>query len=126
MRSSRLIFALVIAALDCSTSRSAEPAIRVVGDLSRSQAVEVIGLAKSDLAELARLPGDDPSWPKRLAVYVAGESVDPSAPAMLGSYAIEGTALRFTPTYSLRSGMKYRVVYRGAATNGSPSRDITK
>jgi len=127
MRCSRLVLSFIVLALVSPAARSAEPEIRVVTDRDqRPVAIEIVGLAKSELAEIVRLPADDPAWTKRLAVYVADASAGQDQPAMLGSYAVEGTSLRFTPTYSLRPGMKYRVVFRPVATNGSPSREIAK
>jgi hypothetical protein len=126
MKSSRFVFALAALTLLYSSAQGKEPEIRIVGDSNRPQSVEVVGLAKSELAELARLPADDPTWARKLAVYVADDSPAKDQPAMVGSYAVEGTALRFTPTYSLRPGTKYRVVYRPVAASGSPAGEITK
>ncbi|HZJ33777.1 MAG TPA: hypothetical protein VFD21_19530, partial [Vicinamibacterales bacterium] len=47
-------------------------------------------------------------WASVFSVY-AGTA---DAPAMLGSYAIEGGTLLFRPRYPLAAGVQYRAVFR--------------
>jgi len=104
----------------------ARPEIRVIGDSQRPTAIEIVGLPKEELAELARRASDDPGWGRTLSVFVADASETASAVAILGSYSVEGTAVRFTPRYALRPGLTYRVVLRRPAGDSSEARAITK
>ena len=47
-----------------------------------------------------------------LALFVADDSVGDAAPAVAGTYQLEGSVLRFTPRFPLRPGLSYRVVFR--------------
>jgi hypothetical protein len=107
-------------------AESSEAEIRVVGSASQPKAVEVFGLSKPHLAELAKLTPDDRAWDQTLALHVleGGEGANPVA--VLGSYAVEGNVLRFTPRFALRPGMKYRVVLRPAGSAEPKAREITK
>jgi hypothetical protein len=93
------------------TALAAEPAIRVVnGPDGKLIAVEALGLSKEDLTGMARRPGDDAWISQRLLMYVMdGDRIQ--LPAMAGSYEVVGDAVRFTPLYALRPGLKYQAQF---------------
>jgi hypothetical protein len=75
------------------------------------RAIDVIGLAPTDLANLARVPLDASQWAEVFAVYVQqrkGESTN--ATAVLGSYRLERDVVRFEPRFPLVPGVRYRAV----------------
>jgi hypothetical protein len=102
-----------------TTVAAAEPLIRLVGDPKKPTAIEIVGLAKPELARFDTLPPDDAHWSDSFAIYVAGVADPQPSQAILGSYAVADAALRFTPRYSLRPGLTYRAVYR--PLNSKPS-----
>lgn len=90
-----------------------EPAIRVIdGSDRRPVAFEAIGLSKSQLSALAKLPADDDALSQTLSVRVVDENSQSDQVAMLGRYGIDKEILRFTPRYPLRTGIRYRVSLR--------------
>lgn len=103
-----------------------KPAIRVVSDESkRPIAFDALGLATADLARLGKLDDAQAAFGLVLSVYVADDPPDPDRPAMAGTYSVEGAALRFTPRFALRPGVKYRAVLvpeRAAAETASGAR----
>lgn len=111
---SALLFALLITA---QRAEAAEPALRVVNDAAgRPAAFEATGLPASRLASLKGLAADDEKFARLFAAYVVDPGAKAETPAMLGSYAIDGESLRFTPRFPLRLGTEYRVVLRPAET----------
>src|SRR5262249_25053594 len=63
-------------------------------------------------------------WEPIFAVYVEREGKDRTGqPALLGSYRVEGDALRFEPRFPLSRGVKYRAVFNPAKL---PSREGSK
>jgi hypothetical protein len=85
--------------------------------------VSVVGLSPEALKALV-----DPSWtPERRAglfsIAVEGEGPKrPDRPSMLGSYRVEGDALRFTSRYPFDRGRTYLATFRpGLLTGGSDS-----
>jgi hypothetical protein len=101
-------------------ARGAEPAIRVVkGADGVPVAFQVDGLPQTQLDELAAAKVDDERIARRLAVYVVDRSSKDEPPAMLGSVAVDGKLLKFTPRYPLRAGTTYRVVYRPASAGSA-------
>jgi hypothetical protein len=53
------------------------------------------------------------AWAARLRVHPAG--ADPSLPAMVGTYAVDGDRVRFQPRFPLVPGLPYRVRYGDGA-----------
>jgi hypothetical protein len=94
------------------TALAAEPAIRVVnGPDGKPVAVEGIGWIRTQLTDYSKLAKDEGALFSSLTMCVVEtDGIEP--PAMAGKYAIVGDALRFTPAYPLRPGMKYRVRFR--------------
>src|SRR5262245_61370978 len=77
--------------------------------------VEVTGLSKEALAELARLPPDAEKWAKVFPVYVDNGKGGEGQPAILGSYRIDKGVVRFVPRFPLVRGVRYRAVLRPGA-----------
>lgn len=109
-----------------AVASGAEPEIRLVGDVARPAAVEVVGLNRSRVAAVNGWAADDARWSEYLAVHVAGQGADAAGPAVLGTYAATDSAIRFTPRYALRPGMVYRATARLPAAASGPPRVITK
>ncbi|HKR11787.1 MAG TPA: Ig-like domain-containing protein [Pyrinomonadaceae bacterium] len=74
--------------------------------------VEVTGLTKPTLARLSSPKWKLADWQRLLRVQV--ESAQGSLPAMLGTYRVEGSAIRFEPQYPLAPGLSYRAIFRPA------------
>ena len=103
---------------------TAEPKITLVTATSAQPLhITASGLSSEHLAKLAKLESDDERWSQALALYVAEDAGiaarDAGLPAMLGSYTVTGSSLRFTPRYPLRPGTKYRAVLHPAGNAGT-------
>jgi hypothetical protein len=110
----------------------AAPTVRLVpgpkGELARAT-FDVIGLAPADLALLGREADrrDPAAWNALFSVGVdRAAPLDADArPRMLGTHAVAGDVLRFTPRFPLVPGLRYRAVFdparlpAGAAGTGS-------
>lgn len=77
-------------------------------------AVELQGLSRATLDQLARSNRTTAQWQRTFAVYAiptgaAGNQVPP----MLGAYRIRENSLRFEPQFPLAPGVTYRAVYTG-------------
>jgi hypothetical protein len=94
---------------------AAELELRLIKEEGKTKAVEVAGLTAKETAALAELAADDPVWPRILAVYVAGETPRGDIPPIAGNYSLGETTLRFTPTYALKPGLRYRLQFQPAA-----------
>lgn len=104
-----------------------EPAIRgVAGADGRPGAFEAVNLPAATLSRLAGLPADDEKFVRLLSVRVADESRRADQPAMLGRYSLEANALRFTPRYPFRPGLKYRVTLVPLALEANAESDAGK
>jgi Bacterial Ig-like domain len=100
--------------------------IRIVTDSNAKRvAVEAVGLSKDQLKAIADKP--DEAWAsQRLRVFVMdGDQVQ--RPAMAGRYAVVDDALRFTPQFAFRPGLKYQIEFLSPPTGSesSPAR-LTK
>jgi hypothetical protein len=84
------------------------------GELARAT-FDLIGLGPADLALLARDAGrrDADGWNAIFSVGVdRAAPLDADArPVMLGTHAVVGKALRFTPRFPLVPGLRYRAVF---------------
>src|SRR5947207_1691678 len=82
-----------------------ELSLRVVRDAEeRPIALEALGLSKSQRDRLAA--ASSPEAPaKFLAVRVIEEAPQADQPVIVGTYAMEGAALRFTPRFAFRHGV---------------------
>jgi hypothetical protein len=87
------------------------PSIRL-NQKTEKATIDVLGLSKATLADLARLDPDSEKWQHRFVVYVDREKRSDDQPAILGTYRIDKGVLRFEPRYALQRGIRYRAVYR--------------
>ncbi len=81
--------------------------------------VEVTGLTKATLTRLRRSDWKSSDWQRLLRVQVEPkdgptQQRPASLPAMLGTYRVEGNAIRFEPQYPLVPGLSYQAVFRPA------------
>jgi hypothetical protein len=104
----------VAAATACGGSRaSGPPEIRLVPDADGGAVIAVTNLPDDVAETLAARELTREQWVEILSV-----SVDDGQPAMLGTYALSGNTLRFTPMFPLDPGRQYRVALRTGAANG--------
>lgn len=84
--------------------------VLVLGTIARAQAVSIQLDSGTFRVTGWQAPAAPPSggWASVFSVY-AGTA---DAPAMLGSYAVEGGTLVFRASYPLAAGVKYRAVFR--------------
>src|SRR5438128_10641943 len=86
--------------------RSEPAAGPVIRFNSAKATIDVLGLDRADLANLAGTSLDSSQWKALLAVYVQkgnkGESTN--TPAVLGSYRVDQDAVRFEPRFPLAPG----------------------
>lgn len=82
--------------------------------------VEVLGLAPPVLKALQLDARDTAAWRKHLAVFAepSGHFLDPTLPPMAGTYAVTNGALRFTPAFPLRPGVRYRALFQPGTVPG--------
>ena len=77
--------------------------------------VEVTGLTKATLTRLRSSNWKLSDWQRLLRVQVETSGVTPQKlPAMLGTYRVEGNAIRFDPQYPLVPGLSYQASFRPA------------
>lgn len=101
---------LLVLLLAAAQGAAAEPAIVVVEKDGLPVAIDALGIPAKLLADLARkseLEDDEAFLSHVLSLRVASEADKPVLPAMAGKYETVGGALRFTPRFSLRAGMRY-------------------
>jgi hypothetical protein len=106
--------AVIAAALLLLPLASAQPySIRWVTDEGKAR-VEVTGVRSTILAELRRAQWSAEKWQNLLSAYVDQGDVTAQIflPAMLGSYAVDESTLRFAPQFPLQRGIRYRAVFR--------------
>jgi len=87
---------------------------------SNQTVVEVAGIPKQKLQQFSIANWQPGDWQKLLSVY-AGQGdfiADMTAPAMLGSYSVEGDLIRFEPKFPLERGVTYRAVFHPARLPG--------
>ncbi|AGA29528.1 Ig-like domain-containing protein [Singulisphaera acidiphila] len=133
--SRRLVPYLAIALLaaapdDPSPARSASFVIRwQAGEGATSSAIEVEGIAPTDLAALAALSQVKPttfSWSQVFTVTVApeGQGGAEDRPSILGTYRVVGPRLRFEPRFPLEPGLRHRAVFRPSQLPLEPYQDL--
>ena len=80
-----------------------------------TSAVSVLGLGPEVLKSLRQADWSTDRWSELLAITVdLGRPSSPGRPAMLGSYRVDGDALRFTPRYPFGAGRPYVATFRPA------------
>ena len=108
---SHLATLLLLASAACGRSSSSDPAIALVNPDSPQAYVQVAGLSGDVLDALEDATPEQ--WAAAFRVAVAAD-----APAMLGTYAVEDGAARFTPAFPLDQGREYRVTFDASALPG--------
>jgi hypothetical protein len=91
------------------------PAIRV--DAQTGTAVDVVGLSAAQLEALAAFTGSPDEWAAVFSLRVVPSRGVPAAeqPAVLGSYAVVDSVLRFEPRFPLARGVRYLAVFEPSA-----------
>jgi hypothetical protein len=104
--------------------KASAPVIRLNEEKDRVT-VDVTGLSKESVKELARLAPGAAKWGEVLEVYVerGGKGRD-GQPAMLGSHRLEKEVLRFEPRFPLVKGVSYRAILRPAALPGGTGKAV--
>ena len=103
-----VLLALALAA-GCGRGASGTPAITLT-----DTSIDVTGLPAATLTALERGGYTDEQWQAVFRV-----AVGPDAPAMLGTYAVDGSTVRFTPAFPLNAGRQYEVRFDAAAVAGA-------
>jgi len=82
--------------------------------------IDVVGLDPADLARLAGAALDASQWQALFPVQVRKESQAKAAdlPPLLGSYRVEGDAVRFQPRFPLAPGISYRATFQPSKLPG--------
>lgn len=116
---------LAAKAIQSTPSTVSKYSIRWVSDPAR-HVVEVTGLTKATLTRLRRSDWKQSDWQRLLRVQVEPNDgpTSQALPAMLGTYRIEGDAIRFEPQYPLVPGLSYQAVFRPAALRINKSREL--
>ena len=84
--------------------------------------IDVTGLSTRQLQTLAHATLTADQWVRVLRVTVKSAGDDASnVPPVAGTYAIAGTAIRFTPMFPLDAGREYAVVFDPSQLPGEPS-----
>lgn len=109
-RVARLVTAalLVAAVAACGRGTADSPALRL-----EDGTFEVTGLGSATLDALGALPAGDERWQAIFRVAVSD-----AAPAMLGTYAVDGGVVRFTPTFPLDAGRQYQASFDASRVPG--------
>jgi hypothetical protein len=100
------LFLFLVAAAACSGAASGPPRIELNTATDRAT-IDVLGLSADQLKALDRERSRD-EWTAILRVTVA---VGHDQPNMLGSYAVDGLRLRFTPMFPLDPGRSYDATF---------------
>ena len=94
---------LAIAAA-CSDPAPSTPSVNLTPQDRGHPFVEVTGLSRAALSALNGTERTPEAWASILRVSVAADG-----PAVVGSYGVNGSALRFTPTFPFDPGRRYTV-----------------
>jgi hypothetical protein len=109
----RLVIVAFVLAAACSGRYA--PSIRLVAADERTPAyVEVSGLDRETIQTLGRNAGSAEAWGRIFTVRVKS-SVRDDQPPVVGKYAIQGRAVRFTPLFPLDPGREYDVTFDPSA-----------
>jgi hypothetical protein len=109
------ISAVLIAAACSSGSLPSTPAIVFTPPSNGAAAyVEVTGLSSSQLRAVRSAELTSEQWSRVFRVAVSD-----AAPGMLGTYAVTGSALRFTPQFAFDPGRQYVVRFDPAQVPGT-------
>lgn len=115
LRAAAISSLLVAAACGSFGNSSSTPAIALRDQPNGGPAyVEVTGLSHSQLRAVRSAALNDAQWTRLFRV-----AVSESGPGMLGTYAVAGDALRFTPQFTLDPGRAYVVRFDPAQLPGA-------
>ena len=106
------VASLIAAAVACSRSAPATPAVVLNSSPPAAAVVEVTGLS-SDVAAALDQPRTLEAWASILRVAVSADS-----PPVLGSYHVAGRTLRFTPAFPFDPGRQYEVRFDASMAGG--------
>ncbi|MDO8539075.1 MAG: Ig-like domain-containing protein [Opitutaceae bacterium] len=119
---SRLRTALAVLFLGAGFTARAEYAIRWIHE--RAAAIEVDGLTRDNLAQLAAAKPRDLASSELLTVHVEQPvergSTAPTMPSVAGTWKIVGDALRFEPRFPFAPGVRYRAEFQPVRLPGRP------
>lgn len=105
LRAAAISSLLIAAACGSAGDSSSTPAIALRDQSTGGPAyVEVTGLSSAELRAVRSAAMTDAQWSRLFRVAVGD-----TAPGILGTYAVTGSALRFTPQFALDPGRPYVV-----------------
>jgi hypothetical protein len=104
----RLVLSVLLLVIGCGRTAPAGPAAITLAE----GAIEVTGLPEATLRALGNVSNEQ--WPAVLRVAVSAE-----APAMLGTYSVEGNVVRFVPAFPLDAGRQYEVRFDPRQLSGA-------
>jgi hypothetical protein len=99
------------------------PAIRLHGviDGKSKPTIDVSGIDRATLANLAKAKMEPADWHALLSVRVSVDKAKDNAPPLLGTYRVEDGVLRFEPRFPLVRGVRYRATFDPARLPGAES-----
>lgn len=86
--------------------------------------LEVTGLAADTLGALQSTNWPATNWPLLLSLFVEQPGTEPLP--MSGTHHVEGSLLRFAPTFPLEPGLRYRAVFDAGQLPGAASPTVGK
>jgi len=86
------------------------PAPRIQVSANATKTIDVAGLSAEDITALTKLGLKGEQWHELFAVYVVPSQGKERGPALLGSYRIEDSLVRFEPRFPLVPGVRYQVI----------------
>lgn len=108
-----VLAALVIGLLFPFPTFAAATEIRVVkNETGQPIAFETTGLSEKRIASLVVRDLNDGTGLRMLSLHVKESDQQSDPLAIIGTYELQGTSLRFTPQFPLRPGLTYQVVAR--------------
>jgi hypothetical protein len=113
---------LVSGTVSAADRKDAGPSLRLAGTQEGKGGgwFEIVGVAATDLDRLRKADLTPERWQELFAVYVLGsqDTVAKDQPAILGTYRVEESTIRFTPRFPLRAGLRYQASFRPARLPG--------
>ena len=104
------LFLFLAAAAACSGASSSGPPRIELNTAAERATVDVLGLSADQLRTLDRERSRD-EWLEILRVSVAAAGDQPPVAPMVGSYAVDGLRLKFTPMFPLDPGRSYDATF---------------
>jgi hypothetical protein len=118
------VFAVVVSVVVVACGGETQGAVRIqlvpgIGDTRA--AIDVVNLDDDTVRRLRDSDRSADGWQAVMRVAVAQDQ-----PPMLGSYAVVGRALRFTPAFPLDPGREYHVSFSASAISGASRADAPR